>query len=192
METKNIKGQQVTIVSIAGDKNTITVNPSVVPLYEDPHSVRHVQDIIAPLRDEGYESITFENGEDSREIINKSDAVDILDIEVEGVTPGDVLPPQEMDAWITIYAPIFDPEKTKWRFDVGNGHIEHVDISETTIASDAMRRGKVSVGDTYLVRLEIEQYRTVMGSVKAKYKVHDVKEFREANSSVSQKYLFKS
>lgn len=54
-----------------------------------------------------------------------------------------------------------------------------MDISDTEIAAEAVRRGGVLVGDSYYVRLELTQAKTPSGDYKNHYKVKEVLEFRQ-------------
>jgi hypothetical protein len=52
------------------------------------------------------------------------------------------------------YGPVFDVKAPNWRFRYRNKPI-YADIKGTTIARDAVARGKSSMNDRYRVRMEI-------------------------------------
>ena len=55
-----------------------------------------------------------------------------------------------------------------------------MDISETTIAEDALKRGGALMDDMYKVKLEIQQLETSDGTISAKYKIKEVLSFSPA------------
>ena len=55
--------------------------------------------------------------------------------------------------------------------------VENIDISETNIAQEALRRGGINVGDTYKVRLEMIERKTPTGAFVADYKVKEALAF---------------
>ena len=87
--------------------------------------------------------------------------------------------PQEVEAMLTIYSPVFDQEASKWKFLYEGGRIT-VDISETDIAAGVMDRGGVSVSDRYKVLMEVIKYKTEAGSIKSRYKATKVIKFLPA------------
>jgi hypothetical protein len=58
-----------------------------------------------------------------------------------------------------------------------NNKIENIDIGESTIASDAMARGGVFVGDTYKAKIEMIERKTASGGYATDFKVKEVLEF---------------
>ncbi len=55
-----------------------------------------------------------------------------------------------------------------------------MDISETDIASDALKRGGAMVHDSYYVNLQISQERADSGNIKNHYKILEVLDFKPA------------
>src|SRR5206468_4136245 len=74
--------------------------------------------------------------------------------------------PQIFTAHIVTYGPILDAKAKKWKFKLGNKS-ENIDITETNIAQEALRRGGINVGDTYKVRLEMIERKTPTGAFAA-------------------------
>ena len=111
-------------------------------------------------------------------MLNSEDAKSII-----GATTGiekeasDV--PQIMQAWVTVYSPVYDSSAKQWRFKFGESHF-YMDISETKIANEAMVRGGAMVDDAYYVKLQISQEHTDKGKIKNHYKILEVLGFRAA------------
>ena len=61
---------------------------------------------------------------------------------------------QTVTATLYTYAPVFDVKAPNWRFHYRNKPT-YADIKGTTIARDAVSRGKSSMDDRYKVRMEI-------------------------------------
>lgn len=55
---------------------------------------------------------------------------------------------------MSVYSPVYDASADKWRFKLGK-EVIYADISETSIARDAISRGGALVEEAYQVRLEI-------------------------------------
>ena len=101
---------------------------------------------------------------------------------VKGDTEEEFDEPQVVSAWITVYAPVYDPTVKSWRFKYGEYHY-YMDISDTNISEDAINRGGAFIDDTYFVRLAIRQEHTPSGKFKNHYKVMEVLNFELANIS---------
>lgn len=121
-----------------------------------------------------------EQDKNSRRKIAKNDAQGILDI--------GPIPDPEDEIWeesepttstflIQVYSPVFNPNAIKWKFDLGNGRVGYVDISETDIASNAVKRQGSSTLDTYRVEMEVTQEITRGKKMKTSYKVLRVMDF---------------
>jgi hypothetical protein len=66
--------------------------------------------------------------------------------------------------------------------------ITGIDISETSIAQDALKRGGAGVNDTYKVQIEMTERETPSGGYRMDYKVKKVHEFIPGQKS-SQPWL---
>ncbi len=167
-------GTNVTQVHIKGDNNVINVHPQTGELFKDPAAISNVQKTLKPLAKDGYESLWFETEGGDKEGISKNEAKLILNYHI----PDDEEEtPQEFIAWVEIYSPVYSRDAGSWRFLL-NGRAEHMDISDTDIASKAMERGGTSVGDAYKVNLIMVQKRTASNRITASYKIKDVLDFR--------------
>ena len=63
--------------------------------------------------------------------------------------------PQVVSAWITVYAPVYDLTVKSWRFRYGEVHY-YMDISETSIAEDAINRGGAAINLEETLRTTIK------------------------------------
>lgn len=70
-----------------------------------------------------------------------------------------------------------------WRFRMGEGTIR-ADISQTSIAQDAARRGYVRFGDCYTVSLEEKEHRTKSGKIRMTYKILEALNFTPGMAQV--------
>lgn len=176
----------------ATDGSSVTINQNIYHLAQNPKIKQDVAGVFAPLRSPGIESVTF-----------RSDATDLPDVAMltygkveaeqiiaatETVDPDKVLiGPQRITTHLRVHSPVFDPKAERWRFKFGE-EIIYADITETTIARDAVQRGVVSKNDTYRVVLEITEHETPQGQFRNVYKVIEVLDFIAAPQ---QQQLFK-
>lgn len=178
-------GRDMVQVTVQGDNNSVTVTPQVKEMYENRIARVAAKRVVEPLEGEGYDSLEFlENGQVT-ESFNKDEASGVLRMPDNPPDSETEYEPQEIKAWIKVYAPVFDENAPNWRFEYGEGHT-HMDISETNIASEAVRRGSVSPGDYYYVRLEITQVETDSGKVTNRYKVKEVLDFQRRDTRIQE------
>jgi len=97
----------------------------------------------------------------------------------------DITPDMETtSAWLTVYSPVYEESADRWRFKLGK-EVIYADISDTTIAHDALERGGALAEDTYQVRLEIETGKTPDGNdKKPTYKILEVLRFLPAQPEI--------
>ena len=130
--------------------------------------------IIDPTQSAGVDYVEFRDNGEPISRINKDEAREIMEgIELERGG----IPPQVIQARLTTHRPALDTSTRKWSFWHGERSIS-VDISETSIAKNALARGFVSPGDTYLVDLEITERLTSAGNYVNEYKALNVLDFR--------------
>jgi hypothetical protein len=100
----------------------------------------------------------------------------------------DVLPVQDVEeqgsqTWLrrgfVFTHQFYDEKADKWRFWYGD-HPIYADISETSIARDAIARGGAMINDLYKVKMQITQHLTKGGIVRPDIKILQVIDFREA------------
>lgn len=171
-------GSAVTQVTVTGNNNNIAiVHPQVMNLVRDKTILSNVKKVIEPVTKDGYELLEFDTPAQETITFTKEEAIDIAKI----MDSGDIEEPQEdkpqiIEAWIKVYAPVYDPKASRWRFYFGNEH-HYMDISETEIAARAIERGGALINDAYHVRLEITQAHRG-GEITNSYRIKEVLEFK--------------
>lgn len=193
-EVKNAKGNNIAQIEVHGDNNTVNIistSPEVYKMASDRKTIRSAEKFLKPLNNQGISDMTVDSGVGSRQVFTQDMQPDVnavlnsIDIEKNNTSKT-----QMIEVYAKVYSPVFDEKVDKWRFDWGDGP-KYMDISDTTIASDAVKRGGVNVGDTY--HLEIEMVQTLGEDEKPKsieYKVKKVLEFKQAPSPSTQKDIF--
>ena len=63
----------------------------------------------------------------------------------------------------------------RWNF-LYNGNQEEIDISETSIAKDVLARGKIVIGDSWKVKMEVKE-KKIKNGYKNDYRVVEVFDF---------------
>lgn len=190
-ETLTVReGRNVVQLQITGDNNTVLAYRESYELLKDEAARESAKRIVQPVTKPGYEELEFEVDGVVQDRVDKPEALAILD------TPREMLSepeaplgaPQILTAFVGVYAPVFDERATRWRFTFNGGH-EYMDISETSIAADAVRRGGAMANDLYQVRLEMQQFRTHEGRLTARYRIKEVLAFTPARLPQQQSLL---
>lgn len=183
-------GRNLAALTITGDNNTVTnviyTYPEALELLQDNNAITSIKKIVSPVIKDGYEKLEFD-ANNHIECVSKKEAATIISfdpIKIEST----VDEPQTISAWVSVYAPVYDKDAPNWRFRYGESK-EYMDISETSIASDAIERGGALMDDTYYVRLEIRQEHNPGGKIKNNYKIKEVLNFKPATTRL-QKGLF--
>ena len=171
-------GNRIVEIRVEGDNNTVIVAHPIWDLAQDKNAVDNSQKLLSPLLEEGYEGVEFQDGtkiqkftkEDARGIAGTAGTV------IEDVTEETS---QELMIWITVYSPVYDQNAERWRFRLG-GHIEYFDISKTSIAQDAIKRGGALMNDEYKVKAKLVQSRTQSGRISNRYSIVSIEDFKPA------------
>jgi hypothetical protein len=179
-------------LKLEGDRNPITINNHVYNMSTNSSALKLVRDTFGPIGVDGFDQMEGHSREDDDGfIVGPDGAQDILAscnagiAEAEGVEP-DVV---QTTTWLSVYAPVFDPNAKTWRFHFNRKTII-ADISATKIAENAMARGGAAVDDAYEVRLEITTQRDVNGRRGLpKYRILKVSKF-VPGSPTAQATLF--
>ena len=173
-----------------GDQTQITVNTHIYNLGESPRALNAVKEAMAPIGQDGFSRVeTREDGTPS-EIFTEEDARAII-ASCQVALTGEDEPqpePEVTTAWLSVYGPVYDEKADKWRFRLGT-EIVYVDISETTIAKDALARGGAMASDSYQVRLEVA-YQSDDKKGKPTYKIVEVLNFVPAPPRMQQGDIF--
>lgn len=170
IKTENQDG--TVVLNIQGNDNQVTISNTVYKLSQEKKIIKAAQGVVRPVASvDGIDSAEFFYKKDNVKKIDKSMAKSIVAIDTED----DLGEPQPIEGHITVHSPVLSESSKKWKF-LYNGHIEEIDISETTISKDVMARGKVIVGDTWKVSMEIRERKTQSG-YKNEFKVIRVLDF---------------
>lgn len=160
-------------IEFEGDHNHVEIHHHVHDLSTNQKILNAAEKIMDPTQSAGVDYVEFRRNGEAISTINKDEAREIMEgIELERGG----LPPQVIQARLTTHRPALDTSTKKWRFWHGDRSIS-VDISETSIAKNALARGFVSPSDTYLVDLEITERMTSTGNYVNEYKVLKVRDF---------------
>lgn len=182
---EEIDGKNVVRITVIGNNNVIGDNNNVtyihqqtMALLQDDKVLTNARKVVSPLLREGYDTVEFENTKNAEsEVITREDAIDISAVTASDIKAPEIDAPQIITAWITVYSPVYDPRAPYWRFKFGDNH-EYMDISDTDIAYQAIKRNGALVDDAYKVRLEITQEHKPDNTIKNNYKIIEVLDFK--------------
>src|SRR6266516_250933 len=155
-------------IQIEGDGNIIQIPRDVLRLAENQNVLRAVKETLEPIESNEAERIEFReadqpfsiyDGEATRAIVRSCDAgPDPIE-----VAPDLIAAPKTVTATLYSYGPVFDAKAKNWRFKHQKKPI-YADISETSIAKDAVRRGGSFMNDRYRVRMDVTPPETEEGT----------------------------
>ncbi|MGQ3487600.1 hypothetical protein [Roseovarius pacificus] len=170
-------------VRVEGDKNAVNVHNHTWNLANNQRALAATRDALSPVGTDGFDRIELRDGDKLIGEIPKKEADAILASCFTGIEESKDITPDidTTSAWLTVFSPVYEEGAEKWRFKLGK-EVIYADISETTIAHDALERGGALVDDTYQVRLEIETPKTPEGKPKKPtYKILEVLRFIPAD-----------
>lgn len=145
-------GENLIQVRFVGDNNTVIISPQVLKLSKEKKVVESAKGVLTPLaKNKGVESATFIQGR-NKKVIDINEARRVREATVDEAQEK----LQYLEGHILVYAPTLEDGAKSWKF-LYNENAETIDISETSIASNTIARGKVLVGDTYKVKLGITE-----------------------------------
>ena len=179
-ELKVESGPHITTITVAGDNASIAVHSQALELSKNQDALKNVQRVVKPITKDGCDSVEFEYS-GKVETLHKEDAESIIG-ETTVVEREILDDPQIMNAWVTVYSPVYDSSAKSWRFRFGESHF-YMDISETNISGKAIDRGGAMADDAYYVKLQMSQEHTGNGKIKNHYKILEVLEFKAAKIS---------
>lgn len=180
-EVRDTDQQGVVIVQF-GDGNSATVIRDALELSQSSRIRSAVEAVLAPLGSDGIKQVSFKEGDAELESANESEAKEILasfDVPALASEIEEEAEPDTVTAWLRVYSPVYDEKADKWRFWYGD-HPIYADITETSIARDAILRGGALINDLYKVKLQITQHLTKGGAIRPEFKILHVIDFREA------------
>jgi len=184
-EVRDAPAPGVVIIQL-GDGNQARVRRDVFELSKNPKVRAAVEGTLAPLGTGDITKIVFKGDRSAEpEIYDANDAKDIVasfDVPA-GAIPDQEQEPDTVTAWLRVYSPVYDEKADKWRFWYGD-HSIYADITETTIAKDALQRGGALVNDLYKVKMQIKQHFTKGGAIRLEYKIVSVMDFRSSPQQI--------
>jgi len=173
-------------VRIEGEHNSVQIHNHVYNLSENPRALRATRDAFLPLGQDGFEVLRLKEGETTLDEIDTSDVESIVASCNVGIEQAKETEPEveTTSAWLSVYSPVYDATAENWRFRLGTNVI-YADITQTTIAADALERGGAMADDSYQVRLEITTEIDGKGNRKQpQYKILSVVRFVPASPAV--------
>jgi hypothetical protein len=171
------------VVKAEGDGNTINITNNVYCLAQNSDVLDAIEGTLAPItgkketskiefREDDKAAATVLTHEEVRAIIaSASDRGESPPIAVEEEKP------KTVTAVLYTYGPVFDAKAPNWRFRYRNKPI-YADVRDTTIAKDAVARGKSSMDDRYRVRMQVKPPANEGG--EPHYKIVEVLDFELA------------
>lgn len=166
------EGNVIQIV-VDGNNNHVTIQPNVMKLRSDAKVVRAAKGVLRPVAtDPGIDKVSFHCEGIKQFEADKSFSSDVLQAETAEEST-DVQ--SEVIGHITAYRPTFDSRAKNWKFRY-SGNVETIDISNTSIAADILRRGKAVVGDTWKVKMLVTERKTADG-FKNHFEIVEVLDF---------------
>lgn len=169
------QGKNTVNIQFKGDNNTFNFPQDIYELGENEKIIQSCKKIVKPVQQVGIDSMKFKEKEKVCESINKCEANAIDEIGIKAKKE-EIIKPQIINARLTVHTIAFDVNQPKWKFRYGN-EIISVDVTETTIREDTLKRGHVNVGDAYSVQLEITERKTETGNYVNDFKITKVVEF---------------
>jgi hypothetical protein len=169
------------IVKFEGDGNTVNVTQNVFQLAETKKILEAVEGAMTPIEQHEANRLDFREADQPTADYDQEAIRSIIKSCVAGpdvnVVKLDKPISETVTATLYVYSPVFDKKAPNWRFLYRKKPI-YADISETSIAQDAIRRGGSFINDRYRVRMEVTAADTSDGA--AHYKIIKVLDFTPA------------
>lgn len=163
-------GRDFVQINFSGDHNTYNIPSSVYHLATDPRVAKAIKGVTQPLTAPGIEDLkTSQNGVEQLRI-SREDVPAITKSCEAVIDDPHVLSKNTIVTHLIPCDPTFLSDAQKWGFWFGDQHVS-VDISETSIARDAVNERSVSMDDIYNVDLEITERLTSGGKIRHDYKI---------------------
>jgi hypothetical protein len=179
-------GSVILQVHVDGEHNTFNLSPDVFKLAESPKVLDAVRGALEPVETGGVDKIEFRQNDQPMSVLDKEATQSIIrscDFGPDPIAIAEDKPkPKIVTATLYTHGPVFDPKAPNWRFKYRNKPI-FADVSETTIAADAFRRGSSNKNDRYRVRMEVTESDKEEGAPH--YKILEVIDFTPAEEQSS-------
>jgi len=143
------KTEAPSLIQVIGNDNTIIVTPDVLKLAGNRRVLEAVKETLTPVDMNEAARIEFKEADQPIVSLEKADVRDIElacdSPDTESIEPQEYAAPETVVATLYVYSPVYDEKAKRWRFAYGRSrkksqHI-YADISETSIAADALKRG---------------------------------------------------
>lgn len=194
VETKHISDSDHTgtiEVRIEGERNSVTINQHVWHLSENPKALRATRDAFLPLGQDGFEVLQLKDGDVKLDELGPKEVEEIVASCNVGIEEAKETEPEieTTSAWLSVYSPVYDAQADNWRFRLGK-EVIYADISDTSIAQDALKRGGALTEDAYQVRIQITTEIDHQGKRKdPTYKILQVIRFFPAGPNEQTSFL---
>jgi hypothetical protein len=169
------------IVKFEGDGNTVHITQNVFQLAENKKVLEAVEGAMTPVEQHEANRLEFREADQRTADYDQEAIRSIIKSCAAGpdvnVVKLDKPKSETVTATLYVYSPVFDEKAPNWRFLYRKKPI-YADISETSIAQDAIRRGGSFINDRYRVRMEVTASETSDGA--AHYKIIKVLDFTPA------------
>jgi hypothetical protein len=179
-------GSVILQIHVDGDHNTFNLSPDVFKLAENPKVLDAVKGTLEPVETGNAERIEFRENDQPTSALDKEATQSIIRSCEAGPDPIAVeeeqQKPQTVTATLYTHGPVFDPKAPNWRFKYRNKPI-FADVSDTTIAAEAFKRGSSNKNDRYRVRMEVTPPEKEDGTPH--YKILEVLDFTPAEEQSS-------
>ncbi|MGY3485405.1 hypothetical protein ACVW1C_003288 [Bradyrhizobium sp. USDA 4011] len=173
------------IIKVEGDNNTFQIGSDVFRLSQNAQVLDAVEGTLTPIGQREVTAIEFRKDEKHLATYRNEDVKAIV---ASCEDPGGVDLIEEegerkiITAVLYTHGPVFDVKAPKWRFLYRKKPI-YVDIRETNIAKNAVKRGGSFMNDRYKVKMEIAPPDD--DQVEAHYKIIEVLEFTPAEQQIN-------
>jgi hypothetical protein len=173
------------VISVVGNHNTIIVPTPIYKLSKSPKLVESIKQLASPVSEtNGINEAVFIYNKQEHLKIDKALAENIKGLQADAGDPG----PQIFTVRIVVHSPVLDTKSKHWKFKF-NGHVQTVDIGQTTIAQDAIARGGINVGHTYTVKMEMEERTTKAGCFATDFTILEVLDFKPGQRATQNTML---
>ncbi|MDA9476213.1 hypothetical protein XI03_17195 [Bradyrhizobium sp. CCBAU 65884] len=175
------------VIKVEGDNNTFQIGSDVFRLSQNAQILEAVEGTLTPIDRKEAKAIEFRK--DDKQIATYRNE-DVKAIVASCEDPGGVDPiemeaePKIVTAVLYTHSPVFDVKAPKWRFLYRKKPV-YVDIRDTNIAKDAVKRGGSFMNDRYKVKMEITPPSD--DQAEPQYKITEVLEFTPAEQQINMK-----
>lgn len=153
---QTVKGSPgAVVVKVEGDNHTFQIGSDVFRLSQSAQVLEAVEGTLKPIDQKEARAIEFRKDDKQIAIYRNEDVRAIAaSCEHAGGAIEKEAAPKIITAVLYTHGPVFDVKAPKWRFLYRKKPV-YVDICETNIAKDAVKRDGSFMNDRYKVKMEI-------------------------------------